>query len=628
MPRKSNFMTFKKNNLYYSTSATEQDSSLIEKKLISKISYKNIIHIENLTKGLEKTKSNVSPGIDGETKANFTDKKLQILHKSLKHQNYAPSPVKKVNIPKPNGGIRTLGIASQQDKIIQAAILLQLEPVLGKIFFKNSYGSRPSLNCHHALKEIKKKWQNITWIISIDIQKYFDNINHDLLLKLLENYCDQATIELIRKLIKCGYVNLYNNPNHMEPTITGISQGSIISPILSNLYLHQLDQYIVDTLLPLWNRGDSRKFISGYQNRKKLTAEEKEVVEKLNLKGLTEAIARLKHNEWINKGLPARDPNDENFRRLHYLRYIDDFLLGFTGTKAEAEEIKNNIENFLSEKLLLKTNQTKSFISHSSDYGIRFLGFYIRYIDSNKIVKDPKIPENDGKGLGHQLKSTAINSVQLRIPTELILKRAVDRGYGKIRKAGSIRASSCRKLSSFDDKLIVQRFSNIIRGLINYYSPANSLSDLWPIVAFYRKSCALTLADKHKLKTAAKAFKRYGPKLKITDPIKLNETVLFYPTSLKTTGNFKLTKVNITLSTDVLDPIQGSYRSNPKTSTSCQYPNCDRTDNLQEHHINPVRNIKNMKKSKLQVWMQKNLRRTVTLCNDHHVEIEKLYRSK
>jgi hypothetical protein len=310
------------------------------------------------------------------------------------------------------------------------------------------------------------------------------------------------------------------------------------------------------------------------------------------------------------------------------VRYIDDFLLGFTGTKAEAEEIKSNIENFLSEKLLLKINQTKSFISHSSDRGIMFLGFYIRYIDSNKIVKDKKLPENDGEGLGHQLKSTAINSVQLRIPTQLILRRAVDRGYGKIRKAGSIRASSCRKLSSFDDKLIVQRFSSIIRGLMNYYAPANSLSDLWPIVAFYRKSCALTLADKHKLKTAAKAFKRYGPKLKVTDPIKIKETVLFYPNSLKTTGNFKLTKVNITLSADILDPIQGSYRSNPKTSTSCQYPNCDRTDNLEEHHINPVRNIKNIKQSKLQVWMQKNLRRTVTLCNNHHKEIEKLYRSK
>ena len=445
---------------------------------------------------------------------------------------------------------------------------------------------------------------------------------------MLEDYCDQATIELIRKLTKCGYVDLYNNPDHMEPTIVGIPQGSIISPILSNLYLHQLDQYIVDTFLPLWNRGDSRKFISGYHTRKKLTAEERAVVEKLNLKGLTEAIERLKRNEWINKGLPARDPNDESFRRLYYARYVDDFLLGFTGTKAEAEEIKNNIENFLSEKLLLKTNQTKSFINHLSDRGTMFLGFYIRYFDSNKIVKDPKLPENDGKGLEHQLKSTAINSVQLRIPTELILRRAVDRGYGKIRKAGSIRASSCRKLSSLDGKLIVQRFSSIIRELINYYSPANSLSDLWPIVAFYRKSCALTLADKHKLKTAAKAFKRYGPKLKITDPIKFNETVLFYPTSLKTTGNFKLTKVNITLSTDLLDPIQGSYRSNPKTSTSCQYPNCDRTDNLEEHHINPVRTIKNMKKSKLQVWMQKNLRRTVTLCNDHHKEVEKLYRSK
>ena len=145
-----------------------------------------------------------------------------------------------------------------------------------------------------------------------------------------------------------------------------------------------------------------------------------------------------------------------------------------------------------------------------------------------------------------------------------------DRGYAKVRKDGkSIRATSCRKLSSLEDKLIVQRFSSIIRGLMEYYSPANRRSDLWSIVATYRKSCALTLADKHKLKTAAKAYKRYGPNLKISDPIKKKETVLFYPTTLKTTVNFKLGKNTISLADSILDPIKGSYRSNVKTSSSC-----------------------------------------------------------
>ena len=239
---------------------------------------------------------------------------------------------------------------------------------------------------------------------------------------------------------------------------------------------------------------------------------------------------------------------------MHYARYVNDLIIGFTGTKAEAEEIKGRIEAFLFNELKLKTNEAKSYISHSSDKDIKYLGFYIRYISKNKIQKDVRVEYKDGEGEGYQLKSIVINQAQLRIPTELILQQAIDRRYGKTRKNGTIRPSSCRKLSSLEDKQIVERFSNIIRGLMEYYSPANQRSDLWQIVAFYRKSCALTLADKHKLKTAAAVYKRYGPNLKVSDPIKKKETVLFYPTTLKTTGNFKLGKSQVTLSKVVMDP--------------------------------------------------------------------------
>ena len=612
------------------TNSTSSEDAKTEVKKINKqiITYQEIISMDNLNKGLARTKSNISPGLDKEVKANFTKKKMEDLMKSLKSQRFKPTPAKRVNIPKPDGGTRPLGVASQRDKVVQAAILNKLEPVLENIFLDCSYGGRPNKNCHHALKVIKTKWQNVTWIINIDIRKYFDTINHDILLKMLEEYVDQATLELIRKFLKCGYIDLYNHPNTLEKSEIGIPQGSLISPILSNLYLHRLDRFIVAKLLPEWNRGDERKFISGYQIRKRLTSEEKRLVDQLNLKGLEEAIGRLKHNEWVKKGLPSRDPKDDNFRRMYYARYVDDFIIGFTGSKVEAEELKCTIEAFLLDKLQLTTNETKSYISHSSDKGIKYLGFYIRYINRNKIVKDSRAPENDGKGLGHQLKSTAVKSAQLRIPTELILRRGVDSGYGKIRKGGTIRPTSCRKLCSLDNKTIVNRFSSIIRGLMAYYSPANTFSDLWQIVAFYRKSCALTLADKHKLKTAAKAFKTFGPKLKISDPVKKKETELFYPTTLKTTGNFKLGKPNVTLSNTTMDPIKGSYKQNIKSEKTCQWPHCDRTEGLEEHRINPVRTIKGKGLSEYQLWLRKKQRKTVILCREHHLEVKKLYRKK
>lgn len=593
-----------------------------------KISYQEIISLDNLKKGLKRTKSNVSPGIDGEVKASFTEKKLEILAKDLKSQRFKPSPVKRVNISKPDGGVRSLGVASQKDKIVQAAILNKLELVLEDVFLDCSYGGRPNKNCHHALKHIKTKWQNVTWIINIDIQKYFDTINHDLLIEMLEDHIDQATLELIRKFLKCGYIDLYNHPDTLEKSEIGFPQGSLISPILSNLYLHRLDCFVRDSLLTEWNRGNERKFISGYQTRKRLSAKELEVVDSLGIKGAKEAIERLKHNEWVKKGLPARDPKDINFRRMGYVRYVDDFMIGFIGTKYEAESIKNSIVIFLKEKLLLNINETKSYIYHSSDRNIKYLGYYVRFFPFNKIVKDPEVDYKDGSGLGHQLKAIAINQAQLRIPVELILLRAVDCGYAKLRKDGkSIRATSCRKLSSLEDKQIVQRFSSIIRGLMEYYSPANSRSDLWPVVALYRKSCALTLADKHKLKTAAKAFKRYGCNLKITDQVKRKETILFYPDTLKTSVNFKLGAKRITLADSLLDPIQGSYRSNIKTAHSCQWPGCNVSENLEEHHVNPVRNIKG-NLTNYEAWLKKRERKTITLCREHHLEAERLTREK
>ena len=523
-----------------------------EKKIFS-VSYAKIISVDNLKNGLAKITNNVPLGLDGVTKASCSEKKIEALHKSLKSHRFSPTPVRKLSISKLDDRNHPLGVVSQLDKIVQAAILIQLEPILETVFLDCSYGYRPNKNFHHALKVIKTKWQHITWIIKIDIQKYFDTTNQNLLVKMLSLYLDQATIELIKKFLGCGYIDIYNHLNPLGKTKIWASQDFLLSPILFNLYLHFLDKFIIDNLLSLWNRGDEQKYISGYHYRARLTENEQKVADCLNIKGLTEAIGRLKHNEWVKAGLPSRDVKDENFRRMFYVRYVDDLLVGFCGTHAEAVRIKSTIEEFILNNLKLKTGEAKSYVTHSSARNIQFLGFYIRYVSKNKIIKDQKKNEIYESELGYQLKSIAINSAQLRIPTELILRLAVVRGYGKARKTGSIRASSCRRLSSLEDKLIVQKFSSIIKGLVNYYSPANRLSDLWAIVAFYRKSCALTLADKHKFKTAAKVYKRYGSNLKVFDPASKKETILFYPTTLKTNTNFKLGQNNITLLSSILD---------------------------------------------------------------------------
>jgi len=579
----------------------------------TKITYEKIISIPQLTLALKRTKTNSSPGLDGEQKKNFTEDKLKTLHKELKSQKYQPKPVKRIEIPKKTGaGVRSLGIASQRDKIVQAAILIELETVLEKVFSEHSFGFRTGRNCHDALHRVKYNWQNVTWLISLDIQKYFDTINHEILIKELHKYCDQATVEVIIKMLKCGYVNLETNLK-IDRLKEGTSQGSLISPILSNLYLHVLDSFVENHLITTWNFGEERRFVKGYQMRKILSVKDKLLLEEYP--ELKDSVMKVKHNRWVLEGNPSRDPCDEKFRRLYYVRYADDFLVGFCGTKAEAEKIKEELVNFLQSELKLAINIEKSRIYHSTDKNILFLGCYIRY-QPNKIIADPY------KSIEYgiiQLKSQAINNASLKAPIDRLLEKATERKYAVKKDNGHFRATAKRELTGLPEKDIVNRYSSIIRGILQYYSCVNQRSDLWPVVSLYRKSCALTLADKLKLRTAAQAFKRFGPLLSINDITGKVITKLYYPESLKTKVDFKRGKTNIDeFSCLYKNEIYGSYRQRSSTvKDKCEMLECESSENLELHHINPQKNI-----SKKLTAFEKSIiagqRKTITLCREHH----------
>jgi group II intron reverse transcriptase/maturase len=579
----------------------------------TKINYEKIISIAQLTLALKKTKSNSSPGLDGETKKNFTEEKIKNLHNELKSQKYQPKPVKRIVIQKPNGaGVRPLGIASQRDKIVQAAILIELEPTLEKVFSEHSFGFRPKRNCHDALHRVKYNWQNTTWLISIDIQKYFDTINHHILIKELHKYCDQATVEVIIKMLKCGYINLETNLK-IDRLEEGTPQGSLISPILSNLYLHALDSFVENHLIKAWNYGEERRFVKGYQTRKILSVKDKLLLD--DYPELNNALSKVKHNRWVLGSNPSRNPLDEKFRRLYYVRYADDFLLGLCGTKAEAEGIKVELVNFLQLELKLVINLEKSGIYHSKDKNILFLGCYIRY-QPNKIVADKSKCIEDGIT---QLKSQAINNASLKAPIDRLLERATERKYAIKKVNGNFRATSRRALIGLPEKDIVNRYSCIIRGILQYYSCVNQRSDLWPIVSLYRKSCALTLADKLKLRTASQVFKKFGPFLSVKDITGKEITKLYYPETLKTKVDFKRGQANIDeFSCIYKNEIYGSYKQQIlKVKEKCEIEECESSENLELHHLNPQKNI-----SKKLTAFEKSIiagqRKTITLCREHH----------
>lgn len=590
------------------------------------IIYKDLISIENLTKGLLRTKNNVSPGLDGEIKKDINTKRLSKLQQELASQKYKPTPAKRVPIPKPNGGVRYLGIASQIDKVVQGALLEKLEPVFEKVFLDVSYGFRPGKGCHDALKEIKYGWKAVSWMINIDIEKCFDKINHEILLEKVGKYCDQPTTELLRKLLKVGYVDIHNLSDRSEYNTIGTPQGSLIAPILSNIFLHDLDKLVVDELLPKHNRGKARSKNPDYAKRYTLNDLDKEILK--TYPGLKKSLERVKHNKFVTgEKYAAMNLQDEDFRRMYYVRYADDFLIGFTGPRKEAQAIYEDISNFLS-KLKLNVNQEKSKILRSSEKGIKYLGMYLRYYSSNQIkIRKDGITTDEAAGQLPALQAQSINNVQLRAPIDLMLQRLVDRGLAKKRADGTARGTAYIKWSMLENDKIVHRFSSIIRGLLNYYSCINKRSDLWKVFAVLRKSCALTLAHKHKLSSAARIYSRYGPNLTIRNNLGKEATSLFYPKSLKTKIDFKTRKDSVQYPAimDVeIDILPGSSKNNIVTGEICEYEDCNETNFLEAHHINPIANLSKRKDlSPFEKTLIRRQRKVVMLCKKHHSALHK-----
>lgn len=173
------------------------------------VSYEDIHNIDNLKAGYAKLKANVAAGIDGRTKTDITEKGLTKLSKQLKNQTYKPKPAKRRMIPKPDGGSRPISMASAVDKVVQSTLKLLIEPYFESQFRDISHGFRPGRSCHTALRELRGKWTSMTWLIKIDIKKYFDKIHHDLLLEEMGPVLQTRSLQdLMKKLLKAGYVDI------------------------------------------------------------------------------------------------------------------------------------------------------------------------------------------------------------------------------------------------------------------------------------------------------------------------------------------------------------------------------------------------------------------------------------
>jgi group II intron reverse transcriptase/maturase len=317
---------------------------------------------------------NMTKGTDGKTIDGMSLKRIRNLVEKIKDESYKPNPVRRHYIEKKNDGTRPLGIPSFDDKLVQEVVRSILEAVYEKSFHQKSHGFRPNRSCHTALMQIRATFTGARWWVEGDIKGFFDNIDHHTLINILRRKIkDERFINLIWKFLRAGYLEDWE----YNSSYSGTPQGGIISPILSNIYLDELDQYM-DNYKNEFDKGKQRKLNSAYtailqkQNRarKKYRAnwEYMSNVEKQY------AIRHLREFAKQLRNTPRSNDMDDSFRRIQYVRYADDFLIGIIGSKNDAIKIKADLTVFLREKLKLELSQEKTLITNSRDKA-SFLGY-------------------------------------------------------------------------------------------------------------------------------------------------------------------------------------------------------------------------------------------------------------
>lgn len=542
---------------------------------------------------------NMTQGVDGKTVDGAGLKLIQDAIADLKASRYKPTPVRRVYIPKPNGKQRPLGIPAFREKLLGTVLKLILEAIYEPIFSKNSHGFRPGRSCHTALEAVKREMNGVRWWVEGDIKGYFDNVNHDTLLRILsKRITDKRFLHLIGQFLKAGYMEDWK----YNQTFSGVPQGGTLSPVLSNIYLDELDRAIAMKSAQ-FNQGKNRKETREYHSLKKVIYRAKQKARK------TGDWSRYKALKQKQLKMEATDPVDPDYKRLKYLRYADDFLVGIHGSKADAQEIKSWLEAFLKDELQLELSVEKTLITNSKER-IRFLGYDIKRWPGGRVLR-----LHTRQGI--QTRRTASYHLGLLMPVDKTIKFAQE--YGDTNTWQGKHRSKLLDLSELE---ILMTYNAEVRGFLEYYSLADNLKDaagrvLWITqMSFFR-----TLAGKRKssVKKVVKSLKK-GPNRFVISVEKEGKGIKEYELIASTR---QLRTEKATYGRVDLIPKTWMYQSRNELTKRLLADECEwcgvRGSRVEVHHVRKLGNLNS--KTPWERQMIERRRKTMVLCVECHDEL-------
>lgn len=543
-----------------------------------------------------------TPGVDKDDTADgFSEAKVARIIESLKDGSYQPRPVRRTYIDKRNGGgkKRALGLPGFTDKLVQEVLRMILEAVYEPVFSTQSHGFRPGRSCHTALKDIKHGFPGVRWFIEGDIKGCFDNIDHNVLISIIGRKIRDARLsQLIWKFLRAGYMENWK----YNATYSGTPQGGIVSPILANIYLNELDRH-VEELQKVFEAPSKVYLTHEYTLAASRLGKLRAKINRAQGEERDRLIA--KHRE-LRKALlkiPAKSHTD---KRICYVRYADDFLIGVCGNKQECEQIKANLQDFIATTLRMELSKEKTLITHSNQYA-RFLGYDVRVRRDGTVKRLP----------GLSPRRTLSNKVELSIPlqekieTFLFTKGVVEQRGGKL---VPIWRKSLTRLSPLE---IVDTYNAELRGICNYYCMASNYASLNYFSYLMEYSCLKTLSAKARrsLRKTLAAYKDGHGKWGIPYETKTGKKRMYF-------ANWQKCRKEASACNDTINDVFMMHNHNRNSLEArlkakvCELCGTTQGELFELHHVRKVKDLNG--KERWEQCMIAKRRKTLVVCKPCH----------
>lgn len=441
---------------------------------------------------------NMTPGSNGKTIDGMSIERIGHLIAALKDESYMPIPARRVYIPKKNGKKRPLGIPSIEDKMVQEVVRLILEAIYEGHFENTSHGFRPRRSCQTALRSIQNLFTGANWFIEGDIKGFFDNIDHHILIDTLrERISDERFIRLIWKFLKAGYIEDFTFHN----TYSGTPQGGIISPILANIYLDKFDKYMRE-YAESFDKGKKRRENPLHAKYSRKAIRLRKAIRNTTDEGIKrELLSQLKDAEAMTRKVSASMAMDSTYKRLKYIRYADDFLIGVIGSKEDCAKMKEDFTIYMRDKLKLELSEEKTLITNAQE-SAKFLGYEISIRKSEAMKRNKQ----------GWLKRPFSGRTMLTLPIATVQKKLLELKAMELRVINGKEiwyAMPRNYLTKEDPATICARYTTEIRGLYQYYRIADNISYAGNKFGYImRYSFCKTLAKKLNSSTA-KVIRKY-----------------------------------------------------------------------------------------------------------------------